>query len=68
MATKPSGSAKLAAVTSAVVQAAPALGSLIQANPDRSNHLQDYISGSVAVMNSLNKWAAAQPVADSPSA
>jgi hypothetical protein len=60
MATKPSGAAKLAAVTSAVVQSAPAIGALVQASPDHSNHLQDYISGSVAVMNSLNAWAKQQ--------
>jgi hypothetical protein len=61
MASKPTGQAKLAAVTSAVVQAAPAIGSMIAANPDHSNHLNDYVSASVSVMNSLNKWAASQP-------
>ena len=60
LATKPTGQAKLAAVTSAVVQAAPAIGAAIAANPDHSNHLQDYISGSVLIMNSLNTWAASQ--------
>ena len=60
LATKPTGQAKLAAVTAAVVQSAPAIGALVAANPDHSNHLQDYISGSVTIMNSLNAWAASQ--------
>lgn len=57
VAKKPTGQAKLAAVTSAVVQSAPAIGALIAANPEHSNHLENYISGSVAVINSLNAWA-----------
>jgi len=49
------GTQKLAAVTQAVVTAAPAIGQIIQANPDHSNHLTDYINGTVALMNSLNQ-------------
>lgn len=48
------GTQKLAAVTQAVVTAAPAIGQLIQADPAHSNHLNDYIEGSVALMKSLN--------------
>ncbi len=60
LSTKASGPAKLAAVTSAVVAAAPAIGAVVAASPDHSNHLQDYISGTVQIMNSLNAWAAQQ--------
>ena len=60
LSTKATGQAKLAAVTAAVVQTAPAIGALVAANPDHSNHLQDYISGTVAVMKSLDAWAAQQ--------
>lgn len=60
MAKKPTGQAKLEAVTTAVVRSAPAIGALIAANSDHSNHLQDYISSSVTIMNSLNAWAKQQ--------
>jgi len=60
MATKATGAQKLKAVTDAVVATAPAIGALVQASPEKSNHLQDYISGTVQVMNSLNAWAAQQ--------
>lgn len=54
------GPAKLAAVASAVVAASPAIGQLIQANPTNSNHLNDYINGSVELMKSMNTWAEQQ--------
>lgn len=55
--TKATGQEKLAAVTNAVVTAAPEIGNLIAADPSHSNHLTDYINGTVALMNSLNKSA-----------
>lgn len=54
------GPAKLAAVAKAVVAVAPDVAALIQANPDHSNHLNDYISASVGIVNDLNGWAATQ--------
>lgn len=67
LATKATGQAKLAAVVSAVTTSAPAIGALVAASPDHSNHLNDYISGSVAIMNSLNAWAATQTQQAAPS-
>jgi len=57
------GPQKQAAVISGLVAAAPAIGQMIQANPDHSNHLKDYINGTVALMNSLNQ-SFPPPVAD----
>lgn len=48
------GPQKLAAVKAAVVGAVPAVGDLIQADPSHSNHLTDYINGTVELMKSLN--------------
>lgn len=66
LSTKATGQAKLAAVVSAVTTAAPAIGAVVAASPDHSNHLNDYISGSVAIMNSLNAWAAQQATPSVP--
>jgi len=59
--TQATGPAKLAAVTAAIVKAAPEIGALVQADPTHSNHLQDYINGSVALMKSLNASASDAP-------
>lgn len=65
VAVKPTGAQKLAAVTSALAVVAKPLADAAAANPGHSAHLNDYISGTVAVIDSLNAWGGQQQAAAS---
>lgn len=60
LATKPTGQQKLSAAVGMITTAAPEIAATVAASPDHSNHLNDYVSGVVGILNALNGWSAAQ--------